>query len=453
MSKTHINVGISFSNTGLTHYGGLYLLQQFFQSIKLRSILTQSIRFQQLNNRYSISDSMLAILYPIILGLGRIETNILLQQNGVFQYLASLPTYPDPTTLRRFLERFGSKGLSAFQNLHDRFRAHFLIKPGLASSVIFDLDTKVLTVYGQQQGARIGFNPKKRGRPSYQPLLCFEGKTGDIWEGIYLSGDIHPAPHTIDVLERSISKLPSGIREIRMRADSAFYDHTIVEYLQGIPAYYAIVARATKPIQQYFGGLPYDEISPGLWFAEFEYKPWRWNTSQRFIVVRRLVPEKPSWQLSLFKTAGYTYQVIVTNLSLKPLNLWRFYNQRATGELIIRELPEAYTLGKIPTRDWASNQAYFHMVLLAYNLINWFKRLCLPDDWQRLNLQTIRNRLLLVPAQLLRPQGRPILSLPSSYPYSKTFIQVLKNIKKLADEKYNYKSNASFTYKVTQDSG
>lgn len=435
MPKTHTNIGLSFTNTGLTHYGGLYLLQQFFQRIKLRSALAHTIRFQQINNRYSTSDSILAILYPVILGLGRIETNILLQQNGVFQYVASLPTYPDPTTLRRFLERFGVKALSAFQNLHDGFRAQFLMKPDPTSSVIFDLDTKVLTVYGQQQGAKVGFNPKKRGRPSYQPLLCFEGKTGDIWEGSYLSGDIHPAPHTIDVLERSISKLPSGIRQIRMRADSAFYDHTIAEYLQEIPADYAIVARATKPIQQYFGGLSYEAISPGLWVAEFEYKPWRWNTSQRFIVVRRLVPEKPSWQLSLFKTAGFTYQVIVTNLSLKPLNLWRFYNQRATGELIIRELLEAYTLGKIPTRDWVSNQAYFHMVLLAYNLINWFKRLCLPDDWQRLNLQTIRNRLLLVPAQLVRPRGRPILSLPSSYPYSKTFIQVFKNITKLANEK------------------
>jgi len=434
MPKTHTNIGISFSNAGLTHYGGLYLLQQFFQRMKLRSALAHAVRFQQLNNRYSISDSILAILYPIMLGLGRIETNILLQQNGVFQYLASLPTYPDPTTLRRFLERFGSKGLIAFRNLHDRFRGHFLIKPDPVSSVIFDLDTKVLTVYGQQQGARIGFNPKKRGRPSYQPLLCFEGKTGDIWEGVYLSGDVHPAPHTIEILEKSISMLPSGIREIRVRADSAFYDHTIAEYLREVPAFYAIVARITKPIQRFFGGLSYEETSPGLWFAEFEYKPWRWNTPQRFIVVRRLVPEKPSWQLSLFKMAGYTYHVIVTNLSLKPLNLWRFYNQRATGELIIRELLEAYTLGKIPTRDWTSNQAYFHLVLFAYNLINWFQRLCFPDDWQRLNLQTIRNRLLLVPAQLLRPQGRPALSLPSSYPYSKTFLEISKNINRLSYE-------------------
>ena len=431
MTKTHKNIAISFSNTGLTHYGGLYLLQQFFQQIKLRSALTQAIRFRQLNNRYSISDSILAILYPIILGLGRIETNILLRQNGVFQYLASLPTYPDPTTLRRFLERFGSRGLTGFRNLHNRLQSSFLTQLQPLASVIFDLDTKVLTVYGQQQGAKVGFNPKKRGRPSYQPLLCFEGNTGDIWEGNYLSGDIHPAPHTIGILEKSIVKLPSGIREIRVRADSAFYDHTIAEYLQGVPAFYAIVARITKPIQQYFGGLSYEETSPGVWLAEFEYKPWRWNTPQRFIVVRRAIPEKPSWQFSLFKMAGYTYHVIVTNLSLKPLNLWRFYNQRATGELIIRELLEAYSLGKIPTGDWASNQAYFHLVLFAHNLTHWFQRLCLADDWQRLNLQTIRNRLLTVPAQLLRPQGRPTLSLPSSYPYSKAFLEISKKINKL----------------------
>lgn len=431
MPKYRQNVKISFKNNMLTHFGGLYLLQQFFQTIKLRSALARSIRFQQLNTRYTLSDSLMAILYPILLGLERIETNKLLQHNGVFQFLTGLPTYPDPTTLRRFLNRFGTRGLSAFQNLHDRLRTQYLMAPDPISSVIFDLDTTVLTVYGRQQGAKVGFNPKKRGRPSYQPLLCFEGKTGDLWEGKYLSGDAHPVPCTIELLEKSLNKLPSGIREIRVRADSAFYDHTIVEYLQGIGAFYSIVARITKPIQRLLGGLSYEEISPAIFLGEFEYKPWRWETTQRFIVIRRLIPEKPSWQLTLFKMANYTYQVIVTNLSLKPLNLWRFYNKRATGELIIRQLLEAYTLGKIPTKDWASNQAYFHLVLFAYNLLKWFQRLCLPSDWQRFNLQTIRNQLLVVPAQLLRPQGRPTLSLPNSYPYADTFLQILENIQNL----------------------
>ena len=42
----------------------------------------------------------------------------------------------------------------------------------------------------------------------------------------------------VEILEKSISMLPSGIREIRVRADSAFYDHTIAEYLQEVPAFW-----------------------------------------------------------------------------------------------------------------------------------------------------------------------------------------------------------------------
>jgi hypothetical protein len=122
----------------------------------------------------------------------------------------------------------------------------------------------------------------------------------------------------------------------------------------------------------------------------------RWKRAQRFIAIRRLIPGKPFWQLSLFRVAGYTYHVIVTNLPLKPLNLRRFYNDRATGELIIGELLEGYTLAKVPTQDCASNQANFDLVLFACNLISWFKRLGLPADSQRFDLQMIRTRLFLV---------------------------------------------------------
>jgi hypothetical protein len=86
-------------------------------------------------------------------------------------------------------------------------------------------------------------------------------------------------------------------------------------------------------------------------------------------------------------------------MSLQPLNLWRFYNRRATAELVIRELKDAYALGKIPTKDLAANESFFQIVLLAYNLLNWFKRLAAPPDWQRMTLQRLRQRLLFVPAQ------------------------------------------------------
>jgi hypothetical protein len=53
--------------------------------------LSDHVRFAQRNNRYSVSESLEALLYPLILGLGRIETTEPLRSNGVFHYLAGLP--------------------------------------------------------------------------------------------------------------------------------------------------------------------------------------------------------------------------------------------------------------------------------------------------------------------------------------------------------------------------
>jgi hypothetical protein len=60
--------------------------------------------------------------------------------------------------------------------------------------------------------------------------------------------------------------------------------------------------------------------------AEFRYQPTRWPHPYRFVVIRRPQPDEPTAQLTLFKLGRYHYQVLVTNLPLQPLNLWRFYN-------------------------------------------------------------------------------------------------------------------------------
>src|SRR5712692_10423249 len=107
---------------GLTQFGGVALIREFFQQIGMRGALSRQVRFAQRNNRYSISESLEALLYPLVLGLGRIETTEPLRHNGVFQYLAGLPGYPAATSLRRFLERFAHAGRNAFLKLHDRWR-------------------------------------------------------------------------------------------------------------------------------------------------------------------------------------------------------------------------------------------------------------------------------------------------------------------------------------------
>ena len=103
----------------------------------------------------------------------------------------------------------------------------------------------------------------------------------------------------------------------------------------------------------------------------------------------------------------------------------------ARAELISRALKYAYALGKIPRNDFQANEAIFQIVLLAYNLLSWLKRLCVPPHLQRATLQRLRQRLFMVPAQLVRPDGVPTLHLAPSYPWASDFLETLKRTRRL----------------------
>jgi hypothetical protein len=431
MARGPRKLRIAFGSTTLTHYGGVYLLHRFLTRIGFKRALGQDIQLAQRNNRYSVGAMLLALLYPMLLGLERIETTQLLRQNGVFQYLTGLPSYPDATSLRRFLLRVAPTALPRLRALHDRFLHRLTVRPRPPTRVIFDVDSTVLVVYGKQEQARMGYNPVKRGRPSYHPLLCFEGQSRDFWHGALRPGDAHTASGVLDLLKACFAKIPSSVRSVILRADKGFYDHALVEWLEAKRAGFVIVARLTGPIKRRFSHLRYASPSPGVEVAEFHYQPTRWRRSYRFVVIRRLQPEELSEQLTLFKLGRYHYQVLVTNLTLQPLNLWRFYNDRAGIELVIRQLKGDYALGHIPSHHFFANEAYFHLLLLAYNLINWFKRLCLPPEFHGATLQTLRQQILLMPAQLVRIGNRSRLNFPASGYREAAWLHALRTIERL----------------------
>lgn len=419
---------ISFSGERLTHLGGIYLLQYFFKRIKLRNQLQSHMRFSQRNNRYTISEEMLALIYPISLGIGRIESTYLLKHNGAFQYLTGFPTYPNATTLRRFLLRMAPLALPKLRKLHDKLLVRMILKPSPPTRVILDLDSTVLTLYGKQERARIGYNPHKGGRPSYHPLLCFNGITKDFLHGELRPGDAHTATGTIELIDACFAKLPSSVKTVIIRADKGFYDHKTIEFLESRKAHFAIIAKLTGPIKRTLAALKYHVHDSGTESSEFMYQPMRWEKQYRFIVIRRPIPEDPTEQLTLFSMGKYSYQVIVTNMKLNPLNAWKLYNARASVELVIKELKGDYPLAKIPTKHFAANEAYFHILLFSYNLINWFKRLSLPTEFHNMTLKTLRSQLLQIPGELIRSGNRPTLKLPTNFVHKDAFEYAIKKI-------------------------
>ena len=189
MRRSPKNVRIAFNHAGLTHFGGIHLLHEFTRVLHFRDFLAQQIRYSRRNRRYSVPQMLMALVYPIVLGLDRIETASLLRANGTFQYLTGLPSFPDPQTLRRFLLNAPVHLREQLHRANDRLLQRFIHLPEHRSRLLFDLDSTVVTSFGHQEGAEVGYNPRYRGKRSYDPLLCVEANSSFLWDVELRRGD------------------------------------------------------------------------------------------------------------------------------------------------------------------------------------------------------------------------------------------------------------------------
>ena len=95
----------------------------------VRDFLARHLTYRSRNHRYSPSQMILALVYPIVLGLDRLETTSFLRFNGTFQYLTGLPGFPDPQTLRRFLHQAPDSFLEQMHRVNDRLLQNFIHRP------------------------------------------------------------------------------------------------------------------------------------------------------------------------------------------------------------------------------------------------------------------------------------------------------------------------------------
>jgi hypothetical protein len=435
MPKGLQKLDLSFIDTHLTHFGGMILLQRFCSKLKLRWLIQKYVKISQRNASYLPSDLILALLYAIMAGLRRINKTEILQYNGVFLALLGLSRFPDQSTLRRFLKRLPPKAIRQLVALHDQLRTQLFPLPKPRTTLIFDLDSVVLTVYGKYQFAKVGYNPKKHGRRSYHPLLCFEAHLQEFWHGSLRRGDAATHTGVVPFLKICLAKAPArmGRSRIRFRGDSGFFAKKVIEDLDSVGCGYAIVAKEYRTIKTRARECRFQKLRNGWEVGKFVYKPGSWKRPHRFVVVRRPIPQDPveAQQLTLFKDRKYAYHVLVTNLKTHPWRVWQFYAQRATIEKNIRELLYDYPLGKIPTEDWVANVAFFQILLFAFNLAHWFKRLCLPREYLYATLDTIRTDFLVLPAKLTHAGHHNLLQLPKDYHYRELFESALQKIDKL----------------------
>lgn len=437
MPKGARKVHYTFNETHLTHYGGLWLIQSFCNQLKFRYLLQKYVGTFQRTSAYHPSELILALMSAIIMGLRRINKTEILKYNGVFREMSGLNSFPDQSTLRRFLKRLPPKTIRRLVRLHDSLRVYLFSLPAERTTLTFDIDSVVITIYGKQEGSAVGYNPKKHGRRSYHPLLCFESHFQEFWHGSLRPGDVHSSTGAVPFIKACLRKTPQSIARsrIRFRMDSGFYGTPIVRFLDATGCGYVIVAKQYANVKTKAQTCRFQSLGNGWQAGEFRgyIRQQKGKKKHRFVVVRRPIPESPeeAKQLKLFKDKKYVYHVFVTNLKMSPWRVYLFYQPRAAIEKNIRELLYDYPMGKIPTDSWISNVAFFQILLFAADIVHWFKRLCLPDEYLTSTLDTIRSDFLMLPAKLVKTKKQNIVRLPYDFHYQKEFLRADRKISKL----------------------
>ena len=436
MPKGVRKILFSFDETHITHFGGMWLIQSFCNKLQIRRLLQRYVRVPGRSGEYHHSELILGLMFAIIMGLRRISKTEILQYNGAFKALLGLRRFPNQSTLRRFLKRLPPPSIRQLARLHDSLRAYLFPFPKKRTSLIFDVDSTVLVIYGRAEGARVGYNPKKPGRRSYHPLLCFESHFQEFWHGSLRPGNASASTGAISFLKICLAKVPSTIARsrIRFRMDAGFYGSRVIRFLDASGCGYVMVVREYPNIRNRAQGCRFQKLRNGWEVGEFREKiHHNMDRKHRFVVVRRRIPSDPdeSGQLTLFKDWKYAYHVFVTNLKMATWRVYLFYCPRAAVEKNIRELQYDYPLGKIPTHAWISNVAFFQILLFAADLVHWFKRLCLPPEYLASTLHTISTDFLGLPARLVCEHGRNIVRLPRDYPYRRKFLGAVKRIDRL----------------------
>ena len=442
-NKIGASTPYDFAARNLTPYGGLLPVATMLERIGFPKLVEETVTLERATKVMSTYQFILAIVLGIYVGFARLNQLRYIAQDPLLGGILKVPHLPPQCTLWRFLNSLHVGIARQIQSIQRRMREAVWAAGNITlKSVTIDTDTTVHTLYGKQMGARKSYNPKNRGKKSYQPILSFLAETREFVAGELRNGDRPTGKQIAQHLQEVFQTLPRCVVSIFARADSGFYCWEAVEAYEKFKCRLIVVARKTSRLLE--------ELVAAEWKpsprtdadeqCEFWYQPKGWSRPYRFIALRsdkdpddEEEPEEVV-QYQLFATKQYKYRVFVTNMEGPIDKLVWFYSQRAGAENLIKESNNDAGLAAHPSRLFVTNQNHFQLTMLAYNLNAWlmlFNREAsdTPESLQHTTLATARLRFLFIAARIWRHSGRTGVSFSDHYEEKGLFRRLMERLR------------------------
>ena len=443
LNKIGASTAYDFEGKNLTAYGGLLPVATMLEKLGFQALVEATLTVRRVTRAMSMYQFVLGMVLAVYVGFSRLHHVRFLMREPMLTGILQVGQLPPQCTFWRFLASLHLGVARQLLQVQQRMRERVWEAANVRlTSITLDTDTTVHTLYGRQMGGRKSYNPKNKGKKSYQPILTFLAETREYIWGELRNGDQPTGQQIARHVESVFAALPPCIVKIFARADAGFYCWEAVQAYEKGQASFIVVARKTTRLLA--------ELQSARWQpsprtdadqqCEFCYQPEGWDKAYRFLALRYqkkdpLSPEREQYQL--FDSPQYVYRVFVTNMK-RPIDLlvW-FYNQRAGAENLIKEANNDAGLAAHPSGRWATNCVHFQLAMLAYNLNCWlllFQReeTAKVAELKHTTLAIARLRFLFLAAKLWRHSGRVGVSYSDQYAERGLFQRLMDRLRTIA---------------------
>jgi hypothetical protein len=305
-----------------------------------------------------------------------------------------------------------------------------------------------------------------QGYRAYQPLNVWWAEQELMLATQFRDGNVPAGWKQLDVVKEAASHLPDSVKVVRLRSDSAGYEHALLRWCDCeknkrvgriefaiscdvSPEFKTAVSEVEEedwhPLVKEVDG---ERVATGREWAEVCFVPeaigcTKSAPSYRYIATREALANQPlpgmeSEQLSLpFQTmisGGVTYKVfgVVTNLGWDGSDVIRFHDGRCGKcEEAHKVLKEDFAGGKMPSNEFGANAAWWQIAVLAMNIASAMKRVVLGGVWAKRRMKAIRFLLISVPGRVVEKSRQLYLRLSREHPALELIVQMRLRIREL----------------------
>jgi hypothetical protein len=410
-----MNFDISYTSKEITPWGGMVFLSQMLRKIKFRELIDNNPDLPKSgsNRGYKSSTIIEGFITSIWCGANRFLHTEVTRHDVALGKIFDWKNTPGQDTYKRFFAKFDQ---AKNQRVSDYFYS-WIFDNFKFDNFTLDIDSSVMTRYGDQEGAKKGYNPAKKGRNSHHPLIAFIDDVKLVANMWLRSGDTSSANNFLSFLEDTLSKLKNKTISL-IRLDSGFFQSDILDYLENKKMDYIIAAKFTQPLQRVIGtSTSWLTLDTGIEICEQLYKSATWNEHRRIVMVRQRIkdrPNAPGKQLKLFSEQeiynNYRYSAYVTNLKFAPAEIWRLYRGRANAENRIKELKYDFGFDSFNLQSFFATEAALTFAMISYNLMALFRTFVLQEKTQK-TLSTLRYRTFAIGAYFEKINGNMVLKI------------------------------------------